>query len=229
MRILALAILLALAAPATAETRSFGVSGFDRIKVQGPFWVTVKTGVAPSAKAVGSGAALANIDVRVDGNLLTVSPNASTWSSYSGDKAGPVEIQIGTHELAAATMLGAGSMTIDRVKAFEFLLTVNGAGSASIANAKVDRLKLGVAGTGQVRAAGEAKDLDVVMKGSASLRVAELKAKDATLAVQGGASAELNVTNTATVTGAGSGLVAFTGNPSCILKVQGAGTVTGCR
>lgn len=229
MRILSLVLLLSLAAPAAAETRNFGVSGFDRVKVQGPFRVKIVTGVPPSAMATGTGAALANIDVKVESYTLTLSPNASSWTNYSGSKQGPVEVVIGTHELAAAMLTGAGAMTIDKVKGFEFFLTVNGAGSASVGRVDVDRLKLGVAGTGSVTVAGQTKELSAEMRGTTDIDATVLAAKNATINVSGGGTARLHVTESATVTGAGAGLVDFTGNPSCTLRVQGAGTVNGCR
>ena len=230
MRIfLLLACASCIASPATAETRNFGVSGFDRIKIQGPFRVKIVTGVPPSAKAIGTGAALSNIDVNVEGYTLTLSPNASAWANYSGSKEGPVEVVIGTHELAAAMLTGAGTMAIDKVKGFEFVLTVNGAGSASVGEMAVDRLTLGVAGTGALIVAGKAKQLTAEMRGTTSIDASALSAKDATVKVNGGGTARLNVTGTANVSGAGAGLVEFLGSPSCTLTVEGAGAVSGCR
>lgn len=221
--------LVTIAAPASAETRSFGVSGFSRVKVQGPFKVTVATGVPTSVKATGSGAAVANIEARVDGDMLTIAPNASTWSNYSGSKQGPVEITIGTRDLSAVTLNGSGSIAVNKVKAFEFLMTVLGAGSASIADAKVDRLTIGVAGTGDVRVAGMANEINALIKGTSSVDASALTAKIAKLSVDGGGTGAFHVTQSVTANGSGSGLVTLSGNPSCTLKLQGTGSVTGCR
>ena len=49
--ILAMSALLAIAAPASAATRSFGITDFTKVRVDGPYRVTVSTGVAPFAKA----------------------------------------------------------------------------------------------------------------------------------------------------------------------------------
>src|SRR5215211_6563746 len=105
------------AAPAEAATRSFGVSGFDRIRVDGPFKVRLATGVAPFATASGgSAAALDSVTIDVQGRTLVVHGNQSSWGGYPGDSKGPVEIRIGTHELGAAWLNGSGSLAIDKAR-----------------------------------------------------------------------------------------------------------------
>src|SRR5215212_1252617 len=101
MRTLLSAALLALtlAVPASAATRNFGVSGFEKIRVDGPFKVRLSTGVAPFAQASGSAAALDRVSLEVRGNTLVVQTSASSWGGYPGQQGGPVEITVGTHEL----------------------------------------------------------------------------------------------------------------------------------
>ncbi|MFL6744237.1 MAG: hypothetical protein ACJ8E3_09835 [Sphingomicrobium sp.] len=53
MRTALLTAFALLAAPAGAATRNFGIEGFDRIRLEGPFSVKLTTGVAPFAKATG--------------------------------------------------------------------------------------------------------------------------------------------------------------------------------
>ena len=50
---LAASLLLA-AGPAPAADRTFSVTSFDRIRVDGPYQVTLSTNVAPFARATGS-------------------------------------------------------------------------------------------------------------------------------------------------------------------------------
>lgn len=224
----AMALLLA-AVPASAETRTFGISGFTKVRVKAPVRVHLVTGVAPFARGTGSSAALQNISVRVENNVLTIGTSQSSWGGYPGKNAGPVEIFVGTHELNSAFVVGAGSLDIDKVKGFDFLLTVQGAGGAKIDEVEVDRLTLGVAGTGMIAASGRAKTLDAAIRGSSALEAGNLTVKDMKLAVDGGGSAAATVTNSATVTGAGSGQIALAGNPSCQLKLTGTGTISGCK
>ena len=75
-----IAVTLALAARADAATRNFGVSGFDRIRVEGPFKVSLATGVAPFAKASGgSPAALDSVTIDVQGRTLVVRSNRTKY------------------------------------------------------------------------------------------------------------------------------------------------------
>ena len=80
----AAAALLA-AAPADAATRNFTITGFDRIRVDGPFQVKLTTSVAPLPGRRGSQAALdaLSIDGRRAGPW-SIRPSASGWSGYAG-------------------------------------------------------------------------------------------------------------------------------------------------
>ena len=107
---------IAAAHPADAADRNFGVSGFDRVRVDGPYKVRLITGVASFATARGSAAALDSVAMDVQGRTLIVRSNRSSWGGYPGEATGPVEITIGTHELTAAYVNGAGSLAIDKVR-----------------------------------------------------------------------------------------------------------------
>lgn len=230
MRIfLGLFLAVSLAAPAAAETRNFGVSEFTKIRLKAPVRVHLATGVAPFARATGSQAALQNIAVRVENGVLTVSTNASAWGGFPGKAAGPVELFLGTHELDVASLTGAGTLDIDRVKGLDFQATVQGAGGVRVGDLAVDQVTLGVAGSGNIAVAGRAKMLDAAMRGSSSIEAQGLTVKDMKLVVDGGGSASATVTNSVIVTGAGSGEIAFAGNPSCQLKLTGTGNITGCK
>ena len=124
----AFAFMLTLAAPADAASRNFGVTSFTKVRVDGPFKVTLATGVAPFAKASGSAAALDRLTIEVRGDTLVVLSNVSSWGGYPGANAGPVEVSVGTHDLTDAWLNGAGSLAIDRVKGLSFALSVQGIG-----------------------------------------------------------------------------------------------------
>jgi len=121
--------LLLSAAPAVAAERNFGVSGFDRVRVDGDYRVTLTVGIAPFAKAKGSMRALDPVDVIVEGRTLVVrAKKSASWGGYPGESAGPVEVTIGTHELTAAFVNGAGSLAINQVRGLKFEASAQGAG-----------------------------------------------------------------------------------------------------
>lgn len=217
------------ASPAAADTRNFGVSGFDRVRVAGPYKVRLTTGVAPFARATGSAAALERLAVRVDGRTLVIQSNQSGWGGYPGKDGGGVEITVGTHELTTASLVGAGSLLINRVRGLEFALILQGAGLAGIEQVEVDRMEVAISGTGGVTLGGTARQLGAIVRGMSNLQAANLSVKNATIAVEGAGTVSARVTDSVSVTGSGAGTVALDGSPACTLKVSGAGSVTGCR
>src|SRR4051794_36588435 len=110
--LIAAAVMATIAPPAGAATRNFGITGFTKVRVDGPYKVTVASGVAPFARATGSGPALDRLTVEVRGDTLVVQANKSGWGGYPGENSGPVEISVGTHELSNAWVNGAGSLLI---------------------------------------------------------------------------------------------------------------------
>lgn len=230
MRILPAWCLLALAAaPAQAANRNFGVSGFDRIRVDGPFKVRVTTGVAPFATASGPQAALDGVAIDVQGKTLIVHANRSSWGGYPGEAKGAVEISIGTHDLTAAWLNGSGSLSIDKVRGLAFDLSVQGSGSAAIASVAVDQFKLGIAGSGSASLAGTAPKLTAIVRGISSLDASALKVKDATIGAEGPATVKVTVTNSAKVDAQGTAAVELAGKPACITRALGSASVSGCR
>ena len=230
MRLVAFAALVLLTAPATAAERNYSVTSFNRIRVDGPYQVTVKTNVAPFARASGSQASLDGVSIRVEGRTLIVRADTSGgWGGYPGEGRGPVTIELGTHDLATAWVNGAGALFIDKVKGLSFDLAIQGAGVMRIDSADVDQLKIGLSGTASARLAGRAAKLTATVRGSSSLDGETLAVKDAVIGAEGPAMVRANVTGTAKVDALGLASVALAGNPSCTTKSQGSASVTGCR
>ena len=217
------------AMPADAASRNFGVTSFDRIRVEGPYKVRLSTGVAPFASASGSPAALDRVAVEVHGRTLVVRASRSSWSGYPGRDPGPVEIRLGTHELTTASLTGAGALSIDRVKGLTFGLSVHGSGVAGIDQVNVDQLDVSVAGTASATLTGRTGKMTAVVRGISSLDAASLLAKDATIGADGAATVKANVSNAVKVDGSGPATISFTGRPACTLRVSSSATVSGCK
>lgn len=230
MKHLILAASLLTSTSAIAAERNYGVSGFDRVRVDGDYKVNLMVGVAPFAKASGSARALDPVDVVVEGSTLIVRSNRSaSWGGYPGESVGPVEINIGTHELSAAFVNGAGSLTINQVRGLKFEVSAQGAGSVSIDKVDVDQFSLGLAGAASARLAGKALKLTAMIRGSSSLDGEALSVKDAVIGATGPAIVKLTATQTAKVDAIGVSSVSLLGNPSCSVTTKGSASVTGCR
>ena len=167
----------ALPSAATAAERTLSVTSFDRVRIEGPFKVTVTTGVSPFAKIIGSASAFDSVTVDQQGRTLIVRPNSSNWGGYPGQSRGSVEVSVGTGDLSAAWVNGAGSLAINRVKGLSFNLAVQGSGSAVIGNASVDRLDVGLSGAGNATIAGTVPKLTAIVRGSSSLDASGLAVK----------------------------------------------------
>jgi hypothetical protein len=225
---LVLVYALAPAPEAHAAGRSFTVTSFDRIRLDGPYSVAVTTGVAPFARASGSPQALDSVAVEVQGRTLVIHPNRSSWGGYAGQPAGPVTIEVGTHELANAWLNGAGSLAIDRAEGLSFGVDVQGAGSVRIGSIETDRLTIGINGAGSATLGGRTAKLTAIVRGPASLDAAALEAKDATVGAEGPSIVRVSATETASVTASGVASVTVAGKPACTVKAMGSATVSGC-
>lgn len=221
--------LAAVSAPAAAANRNFGITGFTKVRVDGPFRVRLGTGIAPFARASGSPAALDRVAIDVRGDTLVVHSNLSSSDSYSGKDSGPVEISLGTHELTAAWLNGSGTMVIDHAKGLKFDFSVQGSGAGEISDVAVDQLSVSVVGTASARLAGSAGKLTAVIRGVSSLDAAALRSKDATLGAEGAATIAATITNSVTVDASGPATVRLSGRPSCTLRVKGSADVSGCK
>lgn len=230
MRTLIIAAALStIAAPAGAATRNFGITDFQKIRVDGPFAVRLTTGVAPFARATGSQNALDRVAIEVRGNVLVVHTNLDSWGGYPGRDPGPVEVEVGTHDLSAAWLNGSGTLAIDRVKGLSFDLSVQGSGAGQIGQVSVDQLNVSIVGTASARLSGEAAKMTAVVRGISSLDGSALSTHDASLGADGAGTISAKVSNSVTVDATGPATVRLTGGPACTLRVSGSASVSGCR
>lgn len=225
-----LAAALCLSFPAVAAERNFGVNGFDRVRLDGDYRVTLTTGIAPFAKASGDSRAIDGLSIRVEGRTLVVrAAQSGNWGNYPGAQNGPIAIAIGTHDLTAVQVNGAGSLTINRVEGLKFDASAIGAGLLAIDEVEVDQFTLALSGSANARMAGKIGKLTALARGTSVLDGTALNVKDASIVAEGPSTVRLTATETAKVNAAGVGSVALSGNPSCTLTVRGSASVSGCR
>ncbi|MBA2635597.1 MAG: DUF2807 domain-containing protein [Sphingomonas sp.] len=225
----ALAVALGAGAPADAAVRNFTVTGFDRIRIDGPFAVKLTTTVAPFARASGSPAALDAVSIEVQGRTLVVRANSSAWKSDSRQAHGPVEITVCTHELSMAWINGSGALSVDKVRGPSFEMSMQGSATAEIGGIAVDTLKLGLSGTASAVVGGKSAIVAAIVRGASALDGSALTAKNATLGAEGAALIKLRATDTAKISAQGPATVQIDGGAACTIKAGGSAEVTGCR
>jgi hypothetical protein len=226
--LIAISAAVALASPASAATRNFGVESFTKVRVDGPFKVTLSTGVPPFARATGSTTGLERVAVEIQGDTLVIRAQ-DAWGGYPGADPGPVEISVGTHDLASASLNGAGSIAIDRVKGLTFALSLQGSGAGEIASVAIDQLRVTLVGSANAKIAGHAGKLTALVRGISSLDASALTTPNAQITADGTSTVDASVTDTARIDAWGPATIRLAGRPSCTVKTTGSTSVTGCR
>lgn len=227
--LLVLASMPAASDAAAPASRNYSITSFDRIRIDGPYKVELRTNVSPFARASGSPLALDGLSIGVEGNTLVVRRGSGGWGGYAGEDRGPVTIEVGTPGLRTAWINGAGALGIDRVRGLGFDLAIQGSGVARIDRVEVDQLKTGISGTGSARLSGSAARLTATIRGTSSFDGEALQVKDAVIGAEGPSTVKAAVSNSAKVDALGLASVTITGNPACTVKAQGSATVTGCK
>jgi hypothetical protein len=217
---------VALSAPSLAAERGYTVTSFDRIRVEGPYNVTVSSGRGPAVRASGSQAALDAVIARVDGRTLVIQRSTSAWGGFPGQDRGPVTIAVSTPGLVAASLAGSGRLYVDAMRAARIDLAVAGSGRIALGRIEADRLGAVVTGSGGLAIAGHAAIAQLTLNGSGQIDGAKLSVDDGTVTETGSGDISLAVRRVARVQASGSGNVAVTGSPACTVQRLGSGTVT---
>ena len=216
----------AAAAPLAAAERRYSITDFDRIEVQGPYEVRIATGASSSAaRAEGDQAALDRVTVDVQGRTLRVRPNRSAWGGYPGDRPGLVTVELATRDLRAASVVGSGKVSIDRVKGLRADLSVSGSGSLSAGSVDADTLVVSLLGSGTVALAGRAKQLRAAVQGSGDLDGTAFRAEDVDLTADTAGAIAVGAVRTAKVRATGPGDVEIAGTPACTVTGASAALV----
>lgn len=216
---------LAAAVPAAAAERNYSITDFDKVQVDGPYRVVLTTGRPSAARAEGSREAIDQLSVDVVGGTLRVRRNRSAWGASSSDSAGPVTVALTTRDLRNASMVGSGSLDVDRATGLRVDLSVSGSGRLTVVAVEADNLFVGLLGSGRITLAGRVKQLRATLQGSGDLAAAGLSADDAQIASETAGSVAVGVTRTAKVTATGPGDVEIVGSPTCTVQAKGSGQV----
>ena len=219
MRFLPPALLL-VSAPALAADRTVGVGSFTRLRVDGAFVVTVKTGASPSARISGDRDVIDGVDIHSDGNTVTVRRNVNgTWSEQRQQVATqPIVVTLGTPGLMSAVVIGNGNLTIDRMAAPRIDLSLTGAGGIALAAAKADHVNVQVIGPGTVTVAGKSANARLMTNGPGTIDASALDVGDLVVRLDGLGTTKAQARYSAQVNSSGLGSVTVAGKPKCTVR-----------
>lgn len=218
MRRLALAPLFLLTAASAPAERSFIVGSFERLRVDGPFDVTVVTG-SPNASASGDPRALEQVSVRVDGSTLFVGAGALG----AGQRAASAKITISVPALRAVLLNGAGRVRIAEMRGDRVDLALNGAGALDVRTVQADEASVSLTGTGALTLGGKAGKARLRIYGAGSIDAGGFTANEATIVSQSSGELRVGVRYTAQIMAMGAGGIGIIGAPEC--RVSGPGPV----
>lgn len=209
---------------ATAQ-RQFPVSGFQAIEVAGPYDVNVRTGAAPSVSARGSAEVIDRMVVEIKGDRLVIRPRRENGVVHSFRSDRPVRVEVTVPMIRAASLAGAGDMTIDRIQGSNFAGSVAGAGDLRLGSVSVRNLKLSIAGAGDVQASGQTQSADYSIAGAGDIQAQGVRAQTAAVSIAGSGNITGHASGTASVSIMGSGDVQLSGGAKCTVSKMGAGDV----
>jgi hypothetical protein len=225
--------LLALAGCGTANSesrdrgpdgrRSFAVSGFESVSLEGSDNVRIVRGPKISVIATGPQRVLDLLNIRVEKNTLKIDrkPGRTNWlrRDYRG-----ATITITMPSITAAGVAGSGDMTVDRADGPSFGAAVEGSGNLKVASIAVTRAQLAAEGSGDLTISGTARDSAMAAEGSGNIDARGLVSQQATIAVEGSGDIAATVRQRATIAVEGSGNVDVTGTDNCAIVKNGSGS-----
>lgn len=212
----------AIAPSGSGTTRTFAVQDFDAIALAAGDDIDVRTGTGFSVRAEGPADELDTLRIGRDDNRLVVARAKRVFGF--GSRHG-IKVFVTLPRLSEATVVGSGTMAVDRVEGTRFEANVAGSGDLNVAALGVDDAELTIAGSGDVRAGGAAKRLKANIVGSGGLDAAGLRVAEADVTVAGSGSVRAAVTGTAKVALMGSGDVDLGAVARCTISKRGSGSV----
>lgn len=222
-----LPIALSFAAPVHAAERSFVVTSFDRLRVDGPFEVRVATRRPPSARVEGTIRASDAVSVRVEGTTLIVSAGPRGWDEVPviGKPSAPV-VYLGTLTLRSATVIGGGQVRIDGpLRGQRIDLQVTGSGGLAIGALDADQLNATVLGPGTMTLGGRGARVRLIGSGPGRIDAGAVRGDDVTVRLEGAGAIQVTARYTADAVSTGIGAITIYGKPACRVKAAAGGPI----
>ncbi|MCW0198527.1 head GIN domain-containing protein [Sphingopyxis sp.] len=217
---------LLLSGPAAAAEKRYGLTSFETIEVGADVDVEVVSRAPVSAVATGSADALDRLTLETRDGRLVIGEK-----KYAGDEnrrtpPGAVTIRVNAANLRAATLAGAGSLKIDRLKGARVTIGLRGPGRVSVDAIDADRLSVAMIGNGTMTLAGKAKQGQMTLSGAGMVDAGRLSVDALVSDSEGAGDHIFNAVKTAAVTTRGVGKTVVLGRPACTVRNLGSGTVS---
>ncbi|HMO75254.1 MAG TPA: head GIN domain-containing protein [Sphingopyxis sp.] len=206
-------------------TQDFALTGFTGVEVTGPDDVTIRQGTAFSISATGPKAEIDELEVRLDGQTLSIGRKREGFNFRRGGKG--VKIAITMPRLDRLRLTGSGSIDADAVEGDAVEAALTGSGDLKIAKLTGKTAKISVSGSGDVEIdGGSADSAELSVTGSGDIDASDLTVATIDVAVTGSGDVAAKATGKADISILGSGDVELTGGATCSTSRMGSGTAT---
>lgn len=212
--------------PATAAEKRYGLTSFEAIEVNADVVVEVTTRAPVSAIATGPQGELDRLVLEARDGRLVISEKKYAGDEERASPQGVVTIRINAANLRSATLAGAGSLTIDRLRGARVAVGLRGPGALAVGEIAADRLDVAMVGNGSVTLAGKAKAGQMTLSGANRLDAGRLVVDDLVSDSEGAGDHVLSAVKTAAITARGIGQTVVLGRPACTVRNIGSGSVT---
>lgn len=221
---IAAAALLA-AGPAWGAEKRFGLTSFETIDVSADVTVEVVTRAPVSAVATGPQDALDRLSVEARDGKLVISERQFAGDEKRRGPRGPVTVRINAANLRAATLSGAGSLQIDRLKGQRAMVGLRGPGRLVVGQISTDRLQVAMIGNGTMTLGGAAKNAQMTLSGAGAVDAGALSVDELISDSEGAGDHILRAAKSAAITSRGIGKTVVLGRPVCTVRNIGSGSV----
>lgn len=212
---------VATAQSSLTDTVDCHLSGFSRIKIQGPFQVYISQGDVESVKWLAPPEAIGRIVTNVDGQTLKVSNKYYSWSwgpKRWFSRKDPwhaqeekVTVYITAREVSSITVSGSGNVVFtDPIATNSLAIKLRGSAEVS-GNVSLKKLTSKISGSGRIKLAGTATDVTIRLSGSANFSAPQLVTENVTVHISGSGHASVNANYQVNATLHGSAGLRYTG------------------
>jgi hypothetical protein len=222
---IAAAALIAIS-PASAAEKRYGLTSFEAIEVNADVAVEVVTRAPISAVAIGTPDALDRLSVEARDGRLVISERKFAGDENRRAPRGAVTIRINAANLRSASIGGAGSLQIDRLKGTRVTLGLRGPGGLSVGTIETDRLSVLMIGNGTMTLGGTAKIAQMTLSGAGVFDASALTVGELNFESEGAGDHVVRAVKTAAVSARGIGKTVVLGKPVCTVRNIGNASVT---
>jgi hypothetical protein len=219
------AVTLLFSGAASAAEKRFGLASFEAIEVNADYIIEVTARAPVGAVATGPSEALDRLSIEARDGRLVIGERKFAGDENRRAPRGAVTIRINAAGLRSATMGGAGSLQIDRLKGVQVIVGLRGPGTLSVGAIETDRLSATMIGNGTMTLRGTAKQAQMTLSGAGMFDASALAVGALTFSSEGAGESRLNAVKTAAVTTRGVGKTVVIGKAVCTVRNAGSGSV----